>query len=205
VCARPARRELHLGERPPGLVRLILDHGRSAGFFEALDAWGPVLNRLDEEAREQGIVPVLALAITYLYRVVPDAAEPLIRALERAGATEMRDIATNTYEQAIEKGKELGKQIGLSEGKQIGLSEGKQIGLSEGKQIGLSEGKQIGLQLAIDDARRTLMRMCERRYGTLAEHHRRRIESADLPTLLAFSEDFAFTSDLDALLGGPPT
>ncbi len=197
MCARPARRELHLGERPPGLVRLILDHGRSAGFFEALDAWGPVLNRLDEEAREQGIVPVLALAITYLYRVVPDAAEPLIRALERAGATEMRDIATNTYEQAIEKGKELGKQIGLSEGKQIGLS--------EGKQIGLSEGKQIGLQLAIDDARRTLMRMCERRYGTLAENHRRRIESADLPTLLAFSEDFAFTSDLDALLGGPPT
>ncbi len=189
MCARPARRELHLGERPPGLVRLILDHGRSAGFFEALDAWGPVLNRLDEEAREQGIVPVLALAITYLYRVVPDAAEPLIRALERAGATEMRDIATNTYEQAIEKGKELGKQIGLS----------------EGKQIGLSEGKQIGLQLAIDDARRTLMRMCERRYGTLAENHRRRIESADLPTLLAFSEDFAFTSDLDALLGGPPT
>ncbi len=156
-----------------------------------------MLNRLDEEAREQGIVPVLALAITYLYRVVPDAAEPLIRALERAGATEMRDIATNTYEQAIEKGKELGKQIGLSEGKQIGLS--------EGKQIGLSEGKQIGLQLAIDDARRTLMRMCERRYGPLAEHHRRRIESADLPTLLAFSEDFAFTSDLDALLGGPPT
>jgi len=189
---RPPKPEAYRGSDTVRLARLVLDHARSAGFFDALEDWHALLLRLDGSAQQQGLVPVLAMVVDYVYRVVPEAAQPLIGALEAAGAHGIRDIAMNTYEQAIEKGK------------QIGLSEGKQIGLSEGKQIGLSEGKQIGLGIAIDNARDLLTRMCERRYGPLTHHVRERIESADLETLLDWTERFAFSTGLDDVFGGPP-
>lgn len=169
--------DAYLGSDTVRLIRLLLDHARSHAFFDALEGWETTLARVDADAERQGTVPILAFAISYLYRVVPDAAEPLIRTLERAGATQMRDLAMNTYEQAVEKG----------------------------KQIGLSEGKQIGLTLALDHARSVLGRMCERRFGPLTVPHRELIATADLDTVLAWTENVPFADSLDRVFRSPTT
>jgi predicted transposase YdaD len=169
---QPARPDAYRGSDTIRLVRLVLDHVRSPGFFSSLadSDWSAVLVRLDKDATNQGVVPVLAMVINYVYRVLDNAAEPLAKALEAAGAPNLTEIAMNTYQQAIEKG----------------------------KQLGLSEGK-------LNERRGLLLRQCERRFGSLTESHRQRIESADADTLLIWAENIVVAGTIDEVFGGPLT
>jgi|GEM_PF-1412391 len=107
---RPPRPDAYLGSDIVRFVRLVLDHGRTDAFFPSFDAWAEVIVRIDQDADTQGVFPILATAVKYLYRVRADAAEPLTEALERIGARGFKEIAMNTYEQAIEKGEKRGVQ-----------------------------------------------------------------------------------------------
>jgi len=111
---RPPRPDAYLGSDTVRFMRLLLDHGRTRDFFPSIDAWAEVIIRLEQDLDAQGMLPVLAIAVSYLYRVRSDAAEPFAEALERINAQVFKEIAVNTYEQAIEKGEKRGLQQGLT-------------------------------------------------------------------------------------------
>ena len=173
---QPPLPDAYKGSHIVKFVRLALDHARSKDFIETLVHWRAIIVRLEESASDQGIVPVLAMVINYVYRVRDNAVEPLTKALEAAGAPNLTEIVMNTYQQAIEKGK--------------------QLGLSEGEQIGLSKGK-------LNASRALLLRQCERRFGTLSETTRQRIEGADSDTLLVWAENIVVAATIDEVFGAP--
>ena len=177
---QPPLPDAYKGSHIVKFARLALDHARSKDFIETLVHWRAIILRLEESASDQGIVPVLAMIIDYVYRVARNVAAPLAKALDAAGASALTEIAMTTYQQAIETGK--------------------QLGLSEGKQLGLSEGERLG---KLHERRALLLRQCERRFGALSETTRQRIEAADSDTLLVWAENIVVAATIDEVFGGP--
>jgi len=119
------------------------------------------------------MLPVLAIAVGYLDRVRPDAVEPLVNALDRIGAREFKEIAMNTYEQAIETGERRGEK----------------------------RGEKRGLEQGLSNERAVLLRLCAKRFGVLPLDAQARIQAADHETLLRWADSFVDAKVLDEVFG----
>jgi hypothetical protein len=119
---RPPRPDAYLGNDVVRFIRHVLDHARASDFFPSFDTWAEVILRIERDADAQGVFPILAIAVGYLYRVLPDAAEPLVQAFDRIGAGGFKEIAMNTYQQAIETGEKRGLQQGVLQEREHALN-----------------------------------------------------------------------------------
>ena len=82
------------------------------------------------------------------------------------------------------------------EWKQEGLEEG----LEKGRQEGLQEGRQEGREDALEKARGVLLRDLERRFGSLPEEVRRRVDAiGSIEELTEFSIRSGAAPSLDSL------
>jgi hypothetical protein len=92
------------------LVRVALDHGRDPAFYELMRPWRPILFATDPRRAGAETDPPLADFIRYLYTLTTDAFERLLALLESSDAPGTMEIAVNTFQQAIDKGKQIGRQ-----------------------------------------------------------------------------------------------
>ena len=58
----------------------------------------------------------------------------------------IEEVLRKAREKEYERGKRLGRKLGVSEGRKLGVSEGRKLGVSEGRKIGVDEGKKLGRQ-----------------------------------------------------------
>lgn len=84
------------------------------------------------------------------------------------------------------------EQRGLQKGLQEGLKEGLQEGLQEGWQKGLQQGRQEGEKLL-------LIRLLERKFGSLNKKLLTRINKADAETLLVWGERVLTAQDINSV------
>ncbi len=100
-------------------VRLLLDHAREPRFFTYLQAWRPVLLRIDQQAADEAEGSFIGILVRYVYHLRGGAHEPLLAVLEETRANRLKGMAMNTYQQTLQKG----RREGLSEGLQLGRTQ----------------------------------------------------------------------------------
>ena len=117
---------------------------------------------------------------------------------------EVMQIVTSWMREGIEIGRREGFQEGLTEGRQAGLAEGRQAGLTEG----LAEGRQAGLAEGLQEGQKQaaiafVLRLLERKCGTIEEETRDRIEKLPFEQLEVLGEallEFQGINDLERWL-----
>ncbi len=159
------------------VVRVILDHGRNPEIVRLLMGWKAVLHATDPTRTGGETTPTMTDLIDYLYTLKPDLFEQLLAVLESSEAPGTMEIAMNTYQQAIDKGKQIGEELGLRKGEELGLRKGQ---------------------------RALLKRQCERRFGPLPQAADARIEAASEALLECWADNVLTAPTLDAVFGDPP-
>jgi hypothetical protein len=182
----------------PSLEYLLIDENRySEEELASLENLAAALFRLEqsrEPRRARDLVDSLARRLQgadkgplrrafarWLHRVLlperfPGVEIPETESLEDA-QTMLRQRVIE-WDRRVEELKEAGLREGLEEGRSKGLQEGRR----EGRQEGRREGRQEG-------HRELLLRLLERKFGTVEPAARRRIEDAEDRQLLAWGEN----------------
>ena len=99
-------------------------------------------------------------------------------------------------EQRVAEWTEEWKRQGLQEGRREGRQEGRQEGRREGRQEGRQEGRREG-------GASLLLRLLERKFGTLAPPVRERVESADARQVLDWGERVLTAKSVEEVFRAP--
>ena len=94
----------------------------------------------------------------------------------------LEEVLRKAREKEYERGKRLGRKLGVSEGRKLGVSEGRKLGVSEGRKLGVSEGRKIGV-----DEGKKLGRQ-EEKNKIIIEMIRNRIENNTIMKIVDISE-----------------
>ena len=206
---------------PPSLAAAIDDGGASGLAFPA--GFGYILRKLEEVSPEEferraqlraGVVALQGRAmesmaevlrtlpanselrsqvLNYILRTYKDVglAELLaaVRAADPEGDAEA-EVGTIAQE-LIERGKAEGLVVGKAEGLAVGKAEGLAAGKTVGKAEGVAEGEA-----------KSLLRLLERRFGSLPGWARERVSAASLEQLDAWLDGVLDARSPDDLLGG---
>ncbi|MCA8973219.1 MAG: Rpn family recombination-promoting nuclease/putative transposase [Planctomycetes bacterium] len=148
----------------------------------ALDRWADLLRAVDREPKRPGRDPMAAFWV-YCLEVTDVAAEHLQGALERILERPETDIMGT-----LQKTEQRGFERGLAEGKLEGLAEGKLEGKAEGKLEGETRGRVA-----------TLIRLLERRFGSLPDHVSARLAAGSIADLDRWADRVLDVPRLDLL------
>jgi predicted transposase/invertase (TIGR01784 family) len=174
----------------PRLRYLLLDEGRySESELAPLRNLVAALFRLENSRTTQDVGRVLAALAEWL-------AAPEQASLRRAFTVWLKRVFLPGRMPGVEFGhlndlQEVHSMLAerVIEWTEQWKREGLEKGLEEGRQQGLQQGLQEGLQQGLQQGEAALLlRLLERRFGTLDEEHRSRVRAADAETLLRWGD-----------------
>jgi hypothetical protein len=204
----PARREIRLGgDRHVYLRFAYLSCVLSALLFERHRESDNIVARLNlpnmryAPARK---VEVYALACRGLLELEPDP-EKRRKYLDFIDIyTALDDNERQQYEQQYPREAQIMssfadrfREEGIEQGIQQGIQQGMQQGVQQGMQQGMQQGLQQGMQ---QGEAYILLRLLHVKFGDIPEETRRRVESADAETLLAWSERILTARSVDEVI-----
>ena len=102
----------------------------------------------------------------------------------------LEEVLRKAREKEYERGKRLGRKLGVSEGRKLGVSEGRKLGVSEGRKLGVSEGRKLGVsegrKLGVDEGKK--LGRQEEKNKIIIEMIRNRIENNTIMKIVDISE-----------------
>lgn len=110
--------------------------------------------------------------------------------------------------EGFEKGLRRGFRKGVEEGRKVGVEEGRKVGVKEGIKEGIREGIKEGIKEGISKGARqgesmVLLRLLERKFGTLDPGTQARIESAREERILSWVDRVLTARSLEEVFSEP--
>ena len=118
--------------------------------------------------------------------------DEIMKKLENKEEKEMviEEVLRKAREKEYERGKRLGRKLGVSEGRKLGVSEGRKLGVSEGRKLGVSEGRKLGVsegrKIGVDEGKK--LGRQEEKNKIIIEMIRNRIENNTIMKIVDISE-----------------
>jgi hypothetical protein len=142
-------------------------------------------------------VPMTQSQRDEFYRDFPPTDDPEILENRRQAEeflSQLMQRLLKVRDDAFEKARREGEQLGLDEGKKLGIDEGKKLGIDEGKKLGIDEGKAV-------EAQRFVLRVLDRRGLEVSAEQRARVEACrDLALLERWLDQAILAASTDEAL-----